>query len=147
MDDMTDTEVHDNYQTKAGLAPDARWSRIDRIRWHLRDNNYTVGFRFSTASVVALIPELSVKNAYNSLFHMATNTGELEMDNGTFRVIAIKPPTERITTTTTKPAKPKKTKVKATPKSGLLERVGKVGNRTVVRDKSTLQIYALTELK
>ena len=147
MDEMTDDEVHDNYQTKAGLAPDPRWSRIDRVRWHLRDNHYTVGYRFSTASVVKIMPEITIKNAYNTLFHMAKNTGELEIDNGTFRVIAIKPPTERIATTKPKTTKPKKTKVKTKSKSGLLERVGKVGNRVVVRDKSTQQIYALTELK
>jgi len=150
MDEMTNTEVHDDYQIKAGLAPDPRWTRIDRIRWHLRDNDYTVGTRFSTASVVELIPELSTKDVYNSLFHMATNTGELEMDNGVFRVIAIKPPTERIQapkpTVTAKPKK-KKARVKARAKDGLLERVGKVGNRIVVVDRSTQQVYALTELK
>ena len=133
-------------QASVNVGPDPRWSRIDKIRWHLHNDNVPRGKRFTSAMIVNMMPELETKDAYNSLFHMATKTGELEMDHGLFRVIEIRQPSGRVQNVHTKKHTPRK---KSTPrvKDGLLERVGKVGDRTVVRDRATQQIYALTELK
>lgn len=141
MDEVATNQVDTRPAKENG--PDPKWSRIDKIRWHLR--NFRAGYRFTSSMVTDMMPELEPKDAYNSLFHMST-TGELERENGMFRVVAIQPPSGK---TTSAPKVRVKAKRKSKPrvKDGLLERVGKVGNRTVVRDRSTDQIYALTELK